>query len=407
MLRKWMLAPLAVAVLGLAACGGDDKGSGKASSDGAAAGATLKGQTIKIGAIYPITGPFAPSGKGNRDGAQAAVDHLNSEGSESGARYELDVRDDQGNLTQSVAIAREFGNSVTALVAGTTGGSAAAIAPVLTRTRIPLVGAALTGIDGQARKYPWVYGVGETNVQRQGPQVRYAIENSGGAPIAEIHTTDAFGTAYGKAFEDSLKGHAVVSKGVAPTATDMTAQLRDLQRSGAKALVINTFGEPFIKIAQNLAQLGWRPKVATLLGALSPGIVDVLKRQAPEVLGTMQAGPLPKPLLTAEPGGQPSTAMGQAWADSMKAVTKRSTLSGDDLVGTYGFDAVLAIDRALAKAGSTDGTKLREALDATSFDGSRGRIAFTPDNHAGQQDEDLALAQAKYPCSEGACVAAK
>jgi len=407
-LRKWMVATLAVAVLALAACGDDDnQGGEQAASDGAATGAALEGETIKIGAIYPVTGPFAASGKGNRDGAQAAVEYLNAGGSESGATFELDVRDDQGNLTQSVAIAREFGDSVTALVAGTTGGSAAAIAPILARTQIPLVGAALTGIDGQAEKYPWVYGVGETSVQRQAPTAAYAVENAGGAPIAEIHTTDAYGAAYHQSLEETLDGEELIAKGVAPTATDVTAQLRELQRSGANVLIINAFGEPFIRIAQNLAQLGWRPKVSTLLGALSPSIVEVLEQQAPEVLDTMLAGPLPTPLLTDTEGGPPSTEMGQAWADSMKDVTGRTELSGDDLVGTYGFDAVVAIDRGLAKAGSADGTKLREALDSTSFDGSRGRIAFTPDNHSGQQDEDLALAQAKFACTEGACVAAE
>jgi branched-chain amino acid transport system substrate-binding protein len=405
MLARWLSMAVIIAAVGLSACGSDDKqGSGSAS---AADGKTLEGETIKIGAIFPLTGPFAASGKGNRDGAKAAVEYLNGGGSESGARYELVERDDQGNLTQTVAVARELGGQVTALVAGTTGGSAAAIAPLLPKSRVPLVGAALTGIDGQARKYPWAFGVGETSVQRQTPSAEYAKQAAAGGPIAEIHTTDAYGAAYYKSLAEVLKGENVVAKGVPPTATDMTAQLRDLQNSGAQVLIINAFGEPFIKIAQNLAQLGWRPKVTTLLGALSPGIVTVLKRQAPEVLDGMLAGPLPTPLLTTDSGGEPSTEMGREWAKSMKSVTGRSTLSGDDIVGTYGFDAVLAIDRGLAKAGSTDGEKLRAAIESTPFDGSRGRIQFTADNHSGQQDEDLALARAKFPCSQGACVAAK
>jgi branched-chain amino acid transport system substrate-binding protein len=405
MLARSLSVAMTVVAVCLSACGSDDKQSGTSAS--AAGGRPLAGQTVKIGAIYPVTGPFAASGKGNQDGAKAAVEYLNGGGSKSGARYELVERDDQGNLTQTVAIARELGGKVTALVAGTTGGSAAAVAPLLPKSQIPLVGAALTGIDGQARKYPWVFGVGETSLQRQTPSADYARQAAAGGPIAEIHTTDAYGAAYNQSLAEVLKGEKVVAKGVPPTATDMTAQLRDLQNSGAKVLIINAFGEPFIKIAQNLAQLGWRPKVTTLLGALSPGIVTVLKRQAPEVLDGMLAGPLPTPLLTTKSGGAPSTEMGREWAKSMKAVTGRSTLSGDDIVGTYGFDSVLAIDRALAKAGTTDGDKLRAAIESTPFDGSRGHIQFTADNHAGQQDEDLALAQAKFPCSEGACVAAK
>jgi branched-chain amino acid transport system substrate-binding protein len=403
-----MLATLVAAIMAMAACGDDDDGGGgSAQAGGGNGGAPLAGETVTIGAIFPITGPFSAAGKGNRDGAQAAVDYLNAQGSKSGAKFKLDVRDDQGNLTQTVAIAREFGDSAPALIAGSTGGGASAMAPILARTQVPLVSAAITGLEDNPEKYPWAYGVGESNLQRQLPTVKYAIENAGGAPIAEIYTTDAYGGAFHEAFEGALEGAELIAKGVAPTTPDMTAQLRELQRSGAKVLVINAFGEPSIKIAQNLAQLGWRPKVATLLGALSPSYVEVLQKQAPDVLEAMLAGPLPKPLLTDKEGGQPSTEMARAWAEEMKKVTGRAELTGDDLVGTYGFDSVLAVDEALAKAGSTDGPAVREALDKVTFDGSRGRIAFAPDNHVGQQDEDLALAQARYPCPEGACVAAK
>src|ERR1700754_4452197 len=100
MLARWLSVIVAAVALGVVACGGTEDQGANGTPAAKAGGKPLAGKTVKLGAIYPVTGPSAASGKGNRDGAEAAVEYLNGGGSLSGAHYELVDRDDQGNVTQ-------------------------------------------------------------------------------------------------------------------------------------------------------------------------------------------------------------------------------------------------------------------------------------------------------------------
>ena len=89
-------------VLSLAACGGNDSGSGDdantpaadnntpASDDGASGEA---GGTFKIGGHGPLTGGAAIYGNAAKNGAQIAVDEINAEGG--AVQFELNYEDDE------------------------------------------------------------------------------------------------------------------------------------------------------------------------------------------------------------------------------------------------------------------------------------------------------------------------
>lgn len=118
---------LAAALVATAACSSESGGS---SSD-----------TIKIGLLVPLSGPYEAIGKDLQKGFELYVD--THEGKLGGHKVQI-VTADEGNggataLPAATKLVKQ--DKVTTVVGVANGGSMAAVAPFLTQERIPLVGA--------------------------------------------------------------------------------------------------------------------------------------------------------------------------------------------------------------------------------------------------------------------------
>ena len=83
---------VAVAGLGLAACGGNSASSGSSSD------------TIKVGLMGPYTGDVAQYGLACRYGAELYVKQVNNNGGINGKQVELDTQDEKGDATEAVNV---------------------------------------------------------------------------------------------------------------------------------------------------------------------------------------------------------------------------------------------------------------------------------------------------------------
>ncbi len=63
---------------------------------------------------------------------------------------------------------------------------------------------------------------------------------------------------------------------------------------------------------------------------------------------------------------------GEAFIERVKSTLKKEP----DFIHAQAFDAITAAIIAIEKAGSTDKTKIRDALRTVDFDGARGRFKF-------------------------------
>ena len=91
-----MAGVMAVSVL--AGCGSNNTPA--ASGSGAASDGNDSAQTFKIGAIGPLSGPYAIYGQAVANGAQIAVDEINAMGGD--FKFELSAQDDEGDGEKSV-----------------------------------------------------------------------------------------------------------------------------------------------------------------------------------------------------------------------------------------------------------------------------------------------------------------
>lgn len=108
-LKFALLGMLVVMSLVLSACGGapateapsaaTEAPSAATEAPSAATEAPAAGETIRVGALYPLTGDLAKLGEENKDGLQLAIDEINDSGgitSMGGAKIELVWADSQG-----------------------------------------------------------------------------------------------------------------------------------------------------------------------------------------------------------------------------------------------------------------------------------------------------------------------
>jgi branched-chain amino acid transport system substrate-binding protein len=101
----------------------------------------LEVSTIKIGALVPLTGPFAAWGKGHLAGAQLAVKEINEKGGVLGAKLELVVYDDKNDAKEAVSAFQKMVevDKVVAVIGITSSGIGAALAPEANKAKVPLL----------------------------------------------------------------------------------------------------------------------------------------------------------------------------------------------------------------------------------------------------------------------------
>jgi branched-chain amino acid transport system substrate-binding protein len=386
---RLLLAAFAVVVAVIVAgCGS----SGSSSSSG---GSTEAGETVKVGFIGPLSGAYSASGTGSLDGAKAGVAYLNNGGGEAGVKYELISKDDKGDPTQSAAIAREMaGEGVKMIMPVPTPGSGQAVQPIVNQTHMLFISPNNLEISEQMSpegEFPWAFGTGPDLAQFAEKQAEYALNVLKVKKLGEISSADPGGETFQTSLQMATEkdGLEVVSQTFPDSQSDVTAQLSKLKSAGVEALAVWTYGTPLVNVAQSLAKLGWSPTVLTVLGSADPAVVEVLKKDAPEVLKNMVAGPIAKTYTVSENGALPSSPLAKAFVEELKKI--KGSLNGDDLVGSYEFDAVVAYDRGIKAAGSTDPTKIVEVFSKTPLEISQGMTAWPEVRGAGVKSSELTL----------------
>ena len=140
-MRRLQVASWLMVTFLVAACGSTGGGGGGGSN-------SYSGKTIKLGAVYSITGAGGVYGPQSRDGAMLAVSQINSSGGVNGAKIELTVEDDASDKAQSAQKAQALiqQDNVLALLGPTLSNSAVAVHPLAESLKTPILATSTTGI---------------------------------------------------------------------------------------------------------------------------------------------------------------------------------------------------------------------------------------------------------------------
>src|SRR3984893_2554800 len=327
--------------------------------------ARAQGATIRMGMCVPVTGPAAEQGLWAQNGAKLALAAVNKAGGVLGKQVELVIEDDQTtNPGIVLALSKLAAQSdIVAFLGSVRSTQVHAMAPDVLKLGKPvMIGGAdptLTHMGNQ-----WLFRYRPNDGYSGRVIADFGVNTLGKKKWAVVHSTDAFGTAGGKALASALEklgAPPVLDQGYANQSQDFTPVVLAVKQSGADVLgTYFTFENDLGIFARQLRQLG-----VNIPWVGSPSIVNVTatKLAGPALYGTFGVADY------AEDSSEGSKAFGKAYRDAFKLAP--------DNQSSWPYEAATVLAAAINRAGSTEPQKIREAmLSIKKFPGAEGEYNF-------------------------------
>jgi branched-chain amino acid transport system substrate-binding protein len=321
----------------------------------------LAADPIKIGLSGPLTGGSSSMGVSMRDGVKLAVDEINAAGGVIGRKIELIERDDEAKNERGVQIAQELINKekVVATVGFINTGVALASQRFYQDAKIPVMNNVATGtlVTKQFADQPENYIFrNAAHDSIQAPMiVEEAITRRGFKKVAIL----ADSTNYGQLGREDLE-KALATKGVKAVAVekfnikdvDMTAQLLKAKEAGAEAILTYAIGPELAQIANGMTKLGWK---VPMIGSWTLSMANFIDNAGPGGEGAR----MPQTFIQ-----EPTTPKRQAFIiNYLKTFKPKGNRIDSPVSAAQGYDSVYLLAAAIKQANSTEGPKVRAALE--------------------------------------------
>lgn len=318
-------------------------------------------EPIKIGVSGPFTGGSAPMGTSMRDGVKLAVAQINAKGGVLGRQLQLVERDDEAKNERGVQVAQELihKENVVATLGFINTGVALASQRFYQDAKIPVINNTATGsiITQQFAKQPanYIFRTSASDAIQSAMIVDEAITKRKFTKVAIL----ADSTNYGQLGREDLE-KALTKKGVKPVTVekfnikdvDMTSQLLKAKQAGAQAILTYGIGPELAQIANGMEKLGWK---VPMIGSWTLSMGNFIDNAGKNGNGTL----MPETFIQ-----DPDTPIRKAFIDGYVSTYKPDNgRIPSPVSAAQGYDSVLLLAAAIKQAGSTDGTKIKDALE--------------------------------------------
>jgi len=331
-------------------------------------------QSIKVGAVVPLTGRYGAGGAQVRAGYEIAVEHVNAAGGVGVAGkkmpLELVVLDDESDATKTVSRLETLAaQGVVAYLGGFGSDLHAAAASVAEKNKVPYLGVAfaLHKVHQQGFRYLFSPFWKSPDIGHQLPGMLNSI------PAAERPKTVAifqektdWGREMSAAWTEAGKAagyQVVVDADYAPGAKDFSDLILKAKAAGADAVFALPTPPDGMTMVKQMKELSYSPKLTLFIRAPDP------------------------PIWTKNLGKDGDfVVLAPGWHHAVKAPgvkelndahTKKIGRPADPIAGpAYACVQILA---AAAARGGADREKLRDAIAATDMTTVVGPVKFRPD----------------------------
>lgn len=327
----------------------------------AVAGTAMAAEPIKIGLSGPFTGGSSSMGVSMRDGVKLAVTEVNKNGGVLGRQLVLVERDDEAKNEVGVQIAQELINKegVVATLGFINTGVALASQRFYQEAEIPVINNVATGTVISTQFVPpdhknnYIFRTSANDKIQSSMIANEAVKRQGFKKPAIL----ADSTNYGQLGRQDLE-KALGEMGIKPVVaekfnigdTDMTAQLLRAKEAGADVILTYAIGPELAQIANGMAKLGWK---VPMIGSWTLSMASFIDTAGPNGNGAMM------PQTFIQLGDTPKR---KAFIEAYQAAFKIDRMPSP-VSAAQGYDSVLILAAAIQQAGSTDGRKIREALE--------------------------------------------
>lgn len=318
-------------------------------------------EPIKIGITGPFTGGSAPMGVSMRDGVKLAVADINAKGGILGRQLQLVERDDEAKNERGVQVAQELINKekVVATVGFANTGVALASQRFYQEAKIPVMNSVATGsiitkqFVGPENKDNYIFRTSANDTIQSKMIVDEAVGRQKYTKVAIL----ADSTNYGQLGREDLE-KALTANGIKPVAVekynlkdvDMTAQLLKAKQGGAQVILTYGIGPELAQIANGMQKINWK---VPIIGSWPLSMGNFIDNAGKNGDGARM------PQTFIQDGNSPVRKnFIEAYQKAYKVDRMPSAVSA-----AQGYDSIYLLAAAIKQAGTTDGAKVRDALE--------------------------------------------
>ena len=335
-----------------------------------AAGFTLSASAqvvVTIGHSAPLTGPQAPNGKDNENGARLAIDELNKSGvTVAGQKvtFKLDSEDDQADPKIGVQVAQKLVDSgVVAVVGPYNSGVAIPASRVYNTGNVPMLPVASNpALTKQGFKN--IFRIGASDEQLGGTMGQFAAKTLKAKTAAVIDDRTAYGQGVAEQFVKEAKANGIQiiqQEFTNSSATDFLGILTAIKAKNPDVIFYGGYAAQGAPMAKQIRQRGLRAKLLGGDGICSADMGKVAGDAASIVYCAQGGVALEK------------TAEGR---DFLKKYHD-AYHTDPQVYGVNYYDGVKLLADAMVKAGTTtDKSKIMAQLAKEQYKGVAGTYSF-------------------------------
>jgi branched-chain amino acid transport system substrate-binding protein len=349
-------------------------------------------KTVKIGAIYPMTGSASFLGIPEERALRMRLDEINKAGGVNGHKLELVVYDTEGNGTKAVQQLRRLieSDKVDVVFGPSSSGEALQTIELVNEAKVPQIAHGGTEkLVTPTTKYVF------NSVPTDRVAISYVLsffKKKGYKTIAFMSSADGYGQSGKNVLESLLPEYGMkiaTAEEFNRQDADITAQVLRARQSGADAMLVwSALPAPTI-IARNAHAVGYDKPIFVGYGAASNDLVE-------------KAGPAAEGLYISSfrllaPGSLSEN-------DPVRPVTMK--IYADYLArykdapanfAQHSYDAALILESAIKSIkGPVNRETLRDAIEKVNVVGANGHFKFSPTNHGGLDSSSNPLVMLRY-----------
>lgn len=370
-MRK-LLPSLACLVLALTACGGNG-GEGATADD-----------SIKVGLIVSLTGNYTPLGSEDKKAVELAVEQVNGQGGLLGRKVELVTRDDKTAPDQGIVAYNQIKGEIDALIGPVFSNSALAIEPIAQRDKMPYLSLAPTQEQVEPIK-SYVFVTPALSSMYAERYLQY-IQAEGIKTVAVAwDSKSAYSVSGHKAMVALAPKYGVtitVDEAYETSTSDFSALFTHVRESTAEALVFWGSGAPGVTAAKQYAASGLKTPLFLTASQASKLWLEPMGAAAEGMTVQSAIGVVGEHL----PDGEQKKII-----DQMATPYEQKHGYPPPQFAQDGYSASLLLFEAIRKAGSTDKTKIQQALESMDLITPNGRFRYSPTDHSGLSPEFISV----------------
>ncbi|WGS17945.1 MULTISPECIES: ABC transporter substrate-binding protein [unclassified Bradyrhizobium] len=342
---------------------------------GLVSGAMAQQKTVKIGAVFPLSGNAASAGVHAKAAIEVALDIINNAHPElgnfplaknaglaglGGAKLEVVFADNQGSPAtgQNQALRLITEEKVVALTGAYQSGITLTTSAIAEKYGIPFVNGESVASNLTERGFKWFFRT--TPIATDFAQVYYdfftEMKASGAKTdtIAVVHDTTEYGVSVANTLAATFKekGHPIAQDVAYTTnATDVQSQVLQLKDKKPDIVIMISYTSDAILFAKTMQALDYKPPMllADDSGYSDPSFI--------KAVGKISQGVFNRSSWSVGPAGSPTAIIAKLYKEK----------SGDEMDDTAAreMQAFFVLADAIDHAGSTEPAKIQAALKAT------------------------------------------